>query len=128
MLTTLLVAGLLGGGILGGSLWSSHQNRKAQKSLNNTLIELANTSHQREVADLKAAGLNPILSANGSGASVPSLDAVHYDDLGKQVGSAVETGLDTVSAAADLRGAMINNDLNAATLKERKEQVKAALS
>lgn len=64
----------LGGSALqavGGLMGNKSSAREAELS-RQTSIDVAKHSHQWEVADLKAAGLNPILSAN-SGASVSSL-------------------------------------------------------
>lgn len=56
---------------------SAREQEKRQKQYqdetNNLSINLANTAHQREVADLKEAGLNPVLSAGGSGSATPNL-------------------------------------------------------
>lgn len=90
--------GLLGGLVSSaGAVYANHQNLKASKSRWSQSVALANTAHQREVADLKAAGLNPILSADGSGSSVPSLGVAEQGNPLEGLGDGISSASKFVS-------------------------------
>lgn len=112
MLSEAAAIGTMAGAAAGGSAISSgigYLAQKDQQRFNRIEAQkrrdweerLANSAHQREVADLDAAGLNPILSVSGggNGAATPSgyaaasSGANPIDDFGTSIAYGAKVGL-----------------------------------
>ncbi|WNK12871.1 MAG: DNA pilot protein [Microvirus sp.] len=99
-------AAILGGAeVLGGLLGFAGQNSAnstniaLQKSQQDWEERMSNTSYQRQVKDLAAAGLNPMLGyMQGHGASTPDVAPARVENAGRFAGEGVSRG---VSSALD---------------------------
>lgn len=125
----------IGAGI-GGALGSAgdyalnrHDSRDAASRANNYALYMSGSAHQREVADLRAAGLNPVLSALGSGASTVAVPVGNrYNDVDS---SLVQRALDSrLRSEADMVASQIRkNDADIASAhavaENQREQAKS---
>ena len=89
-------AALIGGAVSGyGQYRANRETRASTQRQMDFQKEMSNTAHQRQMADLRASGINPMLSAKLGGASSPAGASYQAGNIGA---AAVE-GYGKVSSA-----------------------------
>lgn len=121
-----LIGAALIGGIAGlaGQAWSGSSARGERYRQQEWSKEMSDSSHQRQVADMRLAGLNPMLSATGGGgASTPTSAQASVPDYSESAQKAVSSAL----AMKDLKVGtaqekLLNNQSEVATAVKSKEE------
>lgn len=104
----------VGGSLLGGAEANSANKAAAQNQMD-FQERMSNTSYQRAVTDMQAAGLNPMLAYSQGGASTPSGSTYSAQDV-KTPASKLGNETNSANSAISLQKAQIANTQSSTAL------------
>lgn len=125
MIPALGAAAVLGGANLLGSIFTNEANKDIAESNNAWSADQYAKRYQMQVADMKAAGLNPMLSYNASPGASPTAQQVTFQNPLSSATEGFSKGMESAAKEAQVSNILADTAVKQETAKQIVEQTKA---